>query len=267
MSTVETFEPDTEGRDSNSDGSYRPNYVIAAEKIIEFIARTGLRPGDRLPTEQALAEELDYGRGVIREALKILSALGRVNAHRGRGLFVADDPHLRLGSADSFATFLPAEPKHVDELLTFRQIVEAAAASRAARTATPPQIRRLRQAANECSEAAAAGDRSAFDRADARFHEQLMAASGNRFLESAGGTARRLQAQVVAIGLHGGTGGSIVEAAADHEDIVQAVANGEPAEAARSAERHVERTLAGYQFEIASRLRDVNMSVDPKGRD
>lgn len=256
MSVVDTFDASS-GADEASDLNYRPNYVVAAEKIIEFIARSRLKPGDRLPTEQALAEELNFGRGAIREALKILSALGRVNAHRGRGLFVADDPHLRLGSAETFATFLPAEPAHVDELLTFRQVLEGAAAARAARLATPPQIRKLREAVVACSTAAANGDREAFDRADARFHDQLMEVCGNRFIESAGGTARRLQAQVVAIGLGGGTGGSIVDAASDHEAILEAVMNGEPADAARAAERHVERTLAGYQFEIATHLQHM----------
>lgn len=256
MSAIETFDQAPTG-DGMSGADYRPNYAIAAEKIIEFIARCQLKPGDRLPTEQALAEELNFGRGVIREALKILSALGRVNAHRGRGLFVADDPQLRLGSAQTFATFLPAEPDHVDELLTFRRVLEGAAAARAARIATPPQVRRLREAATECSVAAANNDREAFDRADARFHQQLMESCGNRFIESAGGTARRLQAQVVALGLHGGTGGSIVNAALDHETILRAVANGEPTEAARAAELHVERTLEGYQLEIATHLRQL----------
>jgi GntR family transcriptional regulator, transcriptional repressor for pyruvate dehydrogenase complex len=236
---------------------YRPNYVVAAEGVIDYIARHGLRPGDRLPTEQALADELQYGRGVIREAVKILAALGRVYAHKGRGLFVADDPHLRLGAEDEFQTFLPADPQHVDELMRFRQIVEGAAARKAASGATPPQLRVLREAASASVAAARVGDREAFDLADSQFHARLLEASGNRFLESAGGTARRLQTQIVVMGLHGGTGGSLQAAAADHEHIVGAVSNGDLDGAEAAARNHIERTLVGYQAEIASLLRQA----------
>lgn len=246
-------------------GAYRPNYVVAAEQVIDYIARHGLRPGDRLPTEQALADELHYGRGVIREAVKILAALGRVNAHKGRGLFVADDPHLRLGAEDEFQTFLPADPRHVDELMRFRQVLEGAAARKSATSATPPQLRMLREAALATVSAAQVGDRIAFDLADAQFHARLLEASGNRFLESAGGTARRLQAQIVVMGLHGGTGGSLMSAASDHEQIVAAVSNGDADGAESAARSHIERTLVGYQAEIAALLRQAGGEPDNSG--
>ena len=77
------------GSDERTD--YRPGYEIVAERILEFIAESRLVPGDRMPTENDLAQQLDTSRAVVREAVKILSALGRVRAHKGRGLFVADD--------------------------------------------------------------------------------------------------------------------------------------------------------------------------------
>ena len=79
----------TGGTEGN--GEYRPGYERVAEQILEFIAESRLTPGDRLPTEIELAGRLGTSRAVVREAVKILSALGRVRAHKGRGLFVADD--------------------------------------------------------------------------------------------------------------------------------------------------------------------------------
>ena len=241
---------------ADQDGEYRPNYVVAAEKIIDYIAHNGLRPGDRLPTEQALAEELQYGRGVIREAIKILNALGRVYAHKGKGLFVSDDPHLRLGAEDGFQTFVPADPGHVDELMRFRQEIEGAAARKAAGRATPPQLRVLREAAAASALAAKSNDRTGFNAADSQFHAGLLEASGNRFLESAGGTAKRLQTQIVVMALQGGAGGSLTAAAADHQLIATAVVNGDVEGAETAARNHIERTLKGYQAEIASILRE-----------
>ena len=39
-------------------GSYRPRYELVAEQILELIAELGLRPGDRMPTENELAGRL-----------------------------------------------------------------------------------------------------------------------------------------------------------------------------------------------------------------
>ena len=49
-----------------------------------------MSPGDRMPTEKELAARLGASRTVVREAIKILSATGRVSAQKGRGLYVAD---------------------------------------------------------------------------------------------------------------------------------------------------------------------------------
>src|SRR5579884_2984119 len=57
---------------------YKPGYEVMAERILQFIAELRLRPGDRMPTEHELAARLGTSRTVIREAVKILSALGRV---------------------------------------------------------------------------------------------------------------------------------------------------------------------------------------------
>src|SRR5450759_4500025 len=80
------------------EGGYRPGYEVAAERILQFIAESGMRPGGRLPTGLEFARQLSVSRTVTREAIKILSAIGRVRAHRGRGLYVADEPGM-LGAA------------------------------------------------------------------------------------------------------------------------------------------------------------------------
>src|SRR5690242_15234870 len=78
--------------------AYRPGYELVAEDILQLIADMRLQPGDRMPTENQLASRLGTSRTVVREAVKILSALGRVRAQKGRGLFVANDEGM-LGSS------------------------------------------------------------------------------------------------------------------------------------------------------------------------
>ena len=68
--------------------------------------------------------------------MKILSALGRVRAHKGRGLYVADDEGM-LGSSRWGGFFLPTDLDHVYMLFEFRRVQETAAAG-TPRPAPPP---------------------------------------------------------------------------------------------------------------------------------
>src|SRR5690349_10212481 len=108
------------------DGSYRPGYELVAERILQLIAELGLHPGDRMPTEHDLAARLGASRSVVREAVKILSAIGRVRAQKGRGLYVADDDGV-LGSARWGGFFLPTDLDHIYTLFEFRRVQETAA--------------------------------------------------------------------------------------------------------------------------------------------
>src|SRR5436190_21237736 len=122
--------------------SYRPGYELIAERIRQFIAESGLRPGDRMPTENELAAQLGTSRSVVREAVKILSAIGRVRAQKGRGLYVADDDGM-LGSSRWGGFFLPTDLDHVYMLFEFRRVQELAASRLAATRATPAGLRAI----------------------------------------------------------------------------------------------------------------------------
>ncbi len=63
-----------------------------ARAIAGQIAGGALQPGDRLPGERALRERFGVSRATVRRALASLSADGLVEAHPGRGSFVAADP-------------------------------------------------------------------------------------------------------------------------------------------------------------------------------
>lgn len=63
------------------------------EQAIESeIAGRRVGPGDRLPTEHALAERFGVNRHTVRQALAALEERGVVRVEQGRGTFVHDDP-------------------------------------------------------------------------------------------------------------------------------------------------------------------------------
>ena len=63
-------------------------------RLIDAILTQRMSPGDRLPSERKLAEMLGVGRSVVREALKPLSILGRVEVHQAHDL-AGQEVHLR----------------------------------------------------------------------------------------------------------------------------------------------------------------------------
>jgi GntR family transcriptional regulator, transcriptional repressor for pyruvate dehydrogenase complex len=73
-----------------------------ARKIKQYIAAGGLAPGDRLPTEHALAEQLGVSRVSVREVTKALEFLGILEARPGRGITVG---RLDMGRVSEFLGF------------------------------------------------------------------------------------------------------------------------------------------------------------------
>jgi GntR family transcriptional regulator, transcriptional repressor for pyruvate dehydrogenase complex len=234
-------------------GAYRPGYELAAERILQLIAELRLRPGDRMPTENDLATRIGTSRTVVREGVKILSAIGRVRAHKGRGLYVADDEGM-LGSSRWGGFFMPTDLDHVYMLFEFRGVQETAASRLAATHATPVELRAIEAAAETCRQGHVTGQAALFDRGDEDFHLGIATASHNPFLVTAVREARRLQRQSSTMGLHGTIGGHAAEAIDEHAAIYQAIRDGDPEEAARAAAIHLDNTLQDYRREIQRRL-------------
>src|SRR5579871_2564710 len=185
----------THGREAGREtGAYRPGYELVAEQILELIAELHLAPGDRMPTENELAARLGTSRTVVREAVKILSAIGRVNVQKGRGLYVADDEGM-LGSSRWGAFFLPTDLDHVYMLFEFRRVQETAASRLAATRATPAELRAIESAADMCRQGHVTGQIALFNGGDDEFHLGVAAASHNQFLVTAVREARRLLRQ------------------------------------------------------------------------
>lgn len=72
-------------------GACAPRWQQIAQSIGGTIGPSGLRPGDRLPTEAQLASLHGCNRHTIRRAVESLVRTGLVRVEQGRGAFVSDD--------------------------------------------------------------------------------------------------------------------------------------------------------------------------------
>jgi GntR family transcriptional repressor for pyruvate dehydrogenase complex len=239
----------------NPNGSvYRPGYEVVAEQILNLIAVLRLAPGDRMPTEIELASRLGTSRTVVREAVKILSAIGRVRAHKGRGLFVADDEGMLGSSRWGGLFFMPTDLDQIFMLFEFRRVQESAASRLAAARATPAELRAIKSAAELCQQGHTTGHSALFDQGDDAFHLGIAEASHNPFLVAAVREARRLQRQSSVIGMHGVLGDHARDAVAEHTAIYEAIRDGDPDAAAKATSVHLDKTLDEYRREIQRRV-------------
>ena len=239
-----------------ADDRYRPGYELAAEKLLLHIAEQNLRPGDRLPTEQGLAEILGTTRNVTREAVKVLAAIGRLTVRRGAGIFVASAGATRAD--DELAHYQPTDMEHVLMLLDYRRLVESETASKAASIATPIEVRAIREAAEESARVGARGDVNGFTKADEKFHNAVAMAAHNLFLQSAVAAVRRFAAQSDLLLFHGDAPGSLEAAGRQHVAIAAAIGDGDSERATALMAGHVATTQQQFERRIRSRLFNID---------
>ncbi|MFC4245200.1 FadR/GntR family transcriptional regulator [Gryllotalpicola reticulitermitis] len=240
--------------DEPADGSdrYRPGYELVAERLLQYIAEQNLRAGDRLPTEQGLADILGTTRNVTREAVKVLAALGRLSVRRGAGIFVASGA-AAIGD-DELAHYQPTDMEHVLMLLDYRRLIESETARRAATIATPVEVRTIRDAASGSLEVGTADNAEGFAAADEQFHGAVALAAHNVFLQSAVGMVRRYAAQSDVLLFHGSAPGSLAQAGRQHVEIADAIADGDVERATELMTAHVETTQHQFERRIRDRL-------------
>ncbi len=146
------------------------------DEIQEWISLGRIAPGDRLPTEDELTEQLGVSRTTLREAIGVLAHAGLLDVRQGDGTYV-------------MATPIPGEPldqrmrrARILEVYEVRRILEIASAQFAAQRRTSEDVARLRQRLADRQAARVAGDQDGVATADVAFHLAVARAGGNALL-------------------------------------------------------------------------------------
>ena len=147
-------------------------------QICQLIRQGQFRPGDRLPPERELSEQLQVSRASLREALRALEISGIVEARHGGGTYVRDFSELEVISP--LALVLEASDDIVGDLWEARVIFEPSIAALAALRATTIDIEALAAIVERQSGEFDGADGN--ERAvslDREFHSAIARASGN----------------------------------------------------------------------------------------
>lgn len=129
-----------------------PISVTILNIITDSILSGKLKPGDKLPTENELAQTLGVGRNSVREAIKMLSSLGVIEIKRGAGTFISRSISSLM--LNPLILSLAFEQGTSRELVELRLMLEIGAAELAIEKASDEEIKKLEEANNKLRDAA-----------------------------------------------------------------------------------------------------------------
>lgn len=154
-------------------------HELVLHRIERDLAAGVLTVGDRLPGERVLAGELSVSRSSVREAIRVLEAMGVVRTAVGSGpeagATVVADPISSIGAALRLHTATKHLP--IADLVDTRILLESWALGEAARRRPGPDLTGVEECLDTMDDAALNPEQ--FLRLDAAFHVAMSELAGN----------------------------------------------------------------------------------------
>ncbi|MBN9000218.1 MAG: FadR family transcriptional regulator [Rhizobiales bacterium] len=216
-------------------------------------------PGDTLPTEPKVQAEFGVSRTAVREAVRLLSAKGLTVSRPKIGTKVRPRADWNMLDPDVLRWQIDERPsdEFIEALFEMREIIEPAAAARAAERASPEEIDRLRVAFAGIKDRERGSSEQI--RSDLAFHMTILEASQNPFLRSVGSLIESSLVLSFSLGWRTVMGD---DAVLQHRDVYEAILNRDQ-EGAFLAMRRLLRNSKGNVFDSIwiSRRADADAGI------
>ncbi len=203
----------------------------------QMIATGELTPGQQFPSESQLCDRLQVSRGSLREAVRMLGALGVIESRHGSGTYVsALGPENIIGALGLTVDLMPFEG--LLDMYELRRVLETHATSQAASRMTDDAAAELGRILDALE---ATGDDEEASELDARFHETICELAQNSALTV---LLRVFRSRSRSYQLFGLDSGPEIKRQSDlsHREILTALVQRDPATAAAAAAAHVIQT-------------------------
>lgn len=198
-----------------------------------------LAAGGRLPPERDFAVALGVSRASVREAIRVMEALGLVDISRGQhGAVLRPEP--RNAFAEILRLHLALGHYSWPSIIELRSILESWAWARAAERADEVLLADLSALLTRMADPTV--DPSTFLELDVAFHSTVVSASENLLLagilEGCGAVIRKGMFEGITAGAWPETARRLLE---DHRQLYELVARGEADAASASIREHIGR--------------------------
>ncbi len=174
---------------------HRKLYQYIVDEIGQRIIRGKYRTQEVLPTEDKLSGELHVSRGVLREAIKVLTQKGLIQTRPRVGTQVLPRENWNLFDPDVLVWRLQIEDKatFLKNVTEVRRLIESEAARQAARRATNSEVADIKDTLSHMQTILNDGHQYVYQdylAMDILFHSKILKASHNELLSQIGSTVR-----------------------------------------------------------------------------
>ena len=204
-----------------------PVYEEVMVRLAGLMDQGRLKPGDRLPSERALAERMRVSRATLREALRAMQLRGLILSRRGAGNFIAGGRPEELAEALHHLA--------LQDIFELRLLIEPSIAALAAERATRHDLLRLESILQQQEQEVKA--RRIAGPTDAAFHSTVAEATHNRALLQVGATLMKVISPSRNETLQ--TPERARLSLASHRRIVEGIRAGDAVEARHAMEEHI----------------------------
>ncbi|SDA98359.1 FadR/GntR family transcriptional regulator [Sinorhizobium sp. NFACC03] len=189
--------------------------------------------GERIPNETALTDLLAVSRGTVREAVRVLISKGLLDARQGSGTYVRS-------TVDTSGALDRVKRTGLRDQWEARAALDVEAARLAALRHTPEDLERMFKLLGARG-TVADGGRDAFGQRDIAFHRSIVEASGNKAIVE----LYDFFTSAILETIHSTLRGDLPEPDdRAHAAIVEAIASGNPDQAAASVRAFMAPVLA-----------------------
>lgn len=216
-------------------------YELVVRKIKDEIFAGRLRPGDRLPGERQLSEQLQVSRPSVREAVRILEAMEIVRSRPGTGpssgLIVSTEPSRAL--SDLLRLHVALSSYSMPDVLQVRLALEEQSVRRLADHIAETDTSRVQETLEKM--AGPDLDRGMFHDLDTEFHIELARCSDNTLLADLMSALRDAVRRPMAEAFDNDPdwAARVKELVDEHAEIFEAVSSGDSDRAAALMRQHI----------------------------
>lgn len=203
------------------------------QQLKQYIVSGVALPGEKLPSERELAERLGIGRTSVREALKVLEAIGLVESRIGDGTFITTNIGANIGRTIGLS--LMTWGGTIVEILEARRMIEGEAARVAAERAMEVDLTAL---ATELQAMECATNFHAYLKADMQFHRSVGQATHNTIIARIVNNLIDLLEEVLREA-HGDELMTSAEGNSTHQAVFTAIQTRDPVGAATAMGQHL----------------------------
>lgn len=228
-----------------------PERVV--RQILKNLETGNMQPGEKLPTQEKLAEIFGVGRSSIREATNALAIMGYLKIIQGKGTFISEKLPADSSPAISYRDFFG--DADLFNLVEIREVLECHVVEKAAARADSKQLALLDEAIKNLEKCAV--EREKFLVEDLNFHVAIANAAN---LPEVGKIVKVIHQEInklLAVVFTTSRPEAVLEAIETAKMIYTFIVNGEGKKAARCMRNHLD-TSANALKKTAQDNTDLN---------